>query len=129
MTYPNGATTLQRATRDAAFSVQYRDYGDEQTMDHALVNRLYELLGPFAMDLKDEARGIGTPTFLQIKALAADEWGYSTPAERDENSTQSVQIGTRRKESSAFSEDQKRPYPSQPKQATPYLTTSLLIRY
>ena len=28
VTYPNGATTLQRATRDAAFSVQYRDYGD-----------------------------------------------------------------------------------------------------
>ena len=54
-------------------------------MDHALVNRLYELLGPFAMDLKDEARGIGTPTFLQIKAIAVDEWGHSTPAERDEN--------------------------------------------
>ena len=54
-------------------------------MDHALVNRVYELLGPFAMDLKDEARGIGTPTFLQIKAIAVDEWGHSTPAERDEN--------------------------------------------
>ena len=61
MTYPAGATTLKRATRDAAFNVQYRDYGDEQTMDHALVNILYELLDPFAMDLKDEARGIGTP--------------------------------------------------------------------
>ena len=24
--YPNGATTLQRATRDATFSVEYRDY-------------------------------------------------------------------------------------------------------
>ena len=67
MTYPNGATTLQRATRDAAFSVEYRDYGDEKTMDHALVNRLYALLGPFAMDLKDKAKGLGTPTFLQIK--------------------------------------------------------------
>ena len=54
-------------------------------MDHALVNRLYELLGPFAMDLKDEARGIGTPTFLQIKVIVVDEWGHSTPAERDEN--------------------------------------------
>ena len=59
VTYPNGATTLQRATRDAVFSVEYRDYGDEKTMDHVLVNRLYELLGPLAMDLKDEARGIG----------------------------------------------------------------------
>ena len=51
MTYPNGATTLQRETRDAAFSIQYRDHGDEQTMDH-------KLSGPFAMDLKDDARGI-----------------------------------------------------------------------
>ena len=42
-------------------------------MNHALVNRLYELLGPFAMDLKDEASGIGTPIFLQIKAIAVDE--------------------------------------------------------
>ena len=48
-------------------------------MDYALVNRLYELLGPFAMDLKDEARGIGTPTLLQIKVIAVDEWGHSNP--------------------------------------------------
>ena len=37
------------------------------------------------MYLKYEARGIGTHTFLQIKAIAVDEWGHSTPAERDEN--------------------------------------------
>ena len=55
----------------------------KKIMDHGLVNRLYELLGPFVMDLKDEARGIGTPTFLQIKAIAVDEWGHSTPAERE----------------------------------------------
>ena len=85
MTYPNGATQLQRATRDAAFSVTYRDYGYEKMMVHALVNRLYELLGPFAMDLKDEARGIGTPTFLRIKAIAVGEWGHSTPAKIYDN--------------------------------------------
>ena len=61
VTYPNGATTLQRATRDAAFSVEYRDYEDEKTLDHALVNRLYELVGSFAMDLMDEARRIRAP--------------------------------------------------------------------
>ena len=54
-------------------------------MDHAMISRLYEILGPFAIDLKDEARALGTPTFLQIKALAASEWGHSTPAERDRN--------------------------------------------
>ena len=43
------------------------------------------MLGPFAIDLKDEARELGTPTFLQIKKLAADAWGHSTPSERDEN--------------------------------------------
>ena len=43
------------------------------------------MLGPFAIDFKDEARALGTPIFLQIKILAADEWGHSTPAERDEN--------------------------------------------
>ena len=30
VTYPNAATTLQRATRDAALSVEYRDYGDKK---------------------------------------------------------------------------------------------------
>ena len=30
VTYPNGATTLQHATRDAVFSVEYKDYGDEK---------------------------------------------------------------------------------------------------
>ena len=42
-------------------------------------------MGPFAMDLKDEARVIGTPTFPQLKAIAVDEWGHSTPAKRDEH--------------------------------------------
>ena len=85
VTNPNGATTLQHATRDAEFPVEYRDYGGEKTMDDALVNRRHELLDRFAMDHKDEARGIGTPTFLQIKATAVDAWGNSTPAKRDEN--------------------------------------------
>ena len=54
-------------------------------MDHVLENRHYELLGLFAMDLKDNARRIGTPNFLQIKAIVVDEWGHSTSAERDKN--------------------------------------------
>ena len=66
VTHANGTNTLQRANAESAFCVQYRDYGDEQTMDHALINRQYEMLGPFAIDLKDEARALGTPSFIQI---------------------------------------------------------------
>ena len=54
-------------------------------MDHALINRQYEMLGPFAIDLKDEARAFVTPSFLPIKKSAANKWGHSTPSERDEN--------------------------------------------
>ena len=50
--YPNAATTLGRANADNTFGVLYRDYHDETTMDHALRDRLYELLRPFAKDLR-----------------------------------------------------------------------------
>ena len=85
MTHAASENTVQRLNAESVFSVKYRDHGYEQTVDHALANRLYEILGPFAIDLKDEARALGTPTFLQIKALAAAEWGHSTPSERDQN--------------------------------------------
>ena len=55
---------VTRANAEGIFGVKYRDFEDERTMDHALVNRLYEILGPFAIDLKDESRALGTPTFL-----------------------------------------------------------------
>ena len=77
--------TVERINAESPFGMKYMDSGDERTMDHALVNRLYEIVGPFANDLKDEARSIRTPTFLQIKALAAIEWRHSTPAERNAN--------------------------------------------
>ena len=54
-------------------------------MDHALINRLYNMLGPYAMDIKDDARDLGNPTFLQAKILAMAEWGHSTPQDRDNN--------------------------------------------
>ena len=73
MTYPAGTNALQRAQGYAAFFVQFRDYGDKVIMDHALKDRQYELLGPFVIDLKEEARALGTPTFLKIKELAAQE--------------------------------------------------------
>ena len=64
VTYPKGASALQRAHGDAAFSVQFRHYQDEMTMDHTLKDWQYELLGPFTIDLKEESIALGTPTFL-----------------------------------------------------------------
>ena len=54
-------------------------------MDHALNERLYEMLGQFSDDVRDEAKGIGNPTFLQVYDLATAEWGYSTPEQRTAN--------------------------------------------
>ena len=73
MTHGNGDAIVARLNAESTFVVKFRDHGDEQTMDHALINRLYEILGPFAIDLKDEARALGTPIFLQIKALGVLE--------------------------------------------------------
>ena len=42
-------------------------------MDHALNERLYEMLGQYADDVQDEAKGIGSPTFLQVYDLATAE--------------------------------------------------------
>ena len=80
VTHANGDATVARLNAESEFVVKFRDHGDEQTMDHALINSLYEILGPFTINLKDEARTLGTPTFLQIKALAALKWGHSTPS-------------------------------------------------
>ena len=54
-------------------------------MDHALINRLYDILGPYATDIKVDARDIGNPTFLEVKALAMAEWEHSIPQDRDNN--------------------------------------------
>ena len=83
VTHTATSNTITRSNADNLFGVQNNDYHDGRIMDHALVNRHYELLRPFANNLRDEARSIGTPIFLQIKALAALEWGQSTPAERN----------------------------------------------
>ena len=54
-------------------------------MEHALNERLYEMLGQFSDDVRDEAKGIGSPTFLQVYDLATAEWGYFTPEQRTAN--------------------------------------------
>ena len=85
VTYANAAGDVARANASNAFGLNYKAFHDKQTMDHALRDMLYELLGPFHKDLQEEARGMGTPTFLQMAALAATEWGKSTPRERYAN--------------------------------------------
>ena len=85
MVYPQGTSELQRANGHAGWKVMFEDHKDEQTMDHVLINRLYDILGPYATDIKDDARELGTPTFLQVKSLAMAEWGHSTPQDRDNN--------------------------------------------
>ena len=84
-TYANNAGDVSRRRVDNTFSVEKRDYDDERTMDHALSERLYEMLGTFSDDVRDEAKGIGNPTFLQVYDLATAEWGYSTPEQRTAN--------------------------------------------
>ena len=48
-----------------------------------LNERLCEMLEQYAKDVYNEAKGIDTPTFLQVYKLATDKWGYSTPEHRD----------------------------------------------
>ena len=82
MRYPPGINDLECANGTAALKVMFEDHQDEQTMYHALINRLYAMLRPYAMDIKDDARDLGNPTFLQVKVLAMAEWGHSTPQDR-----------------------------------------------
>ena len=83
--YPPGTNDLNRANKTVAWKVMFEDHKDEQTMDHALINRLYDMLGPYAMDINDDARYLGNPIFLQVKITATAEWGHSTPQDRDNN--------------------------------------------
>ena len=63
----------------------FEHHKDEQMMDHTLMNRLYDMLGPYATNIKDNARYLGNPTFLEVKILAMAEWGHSTQEDRDNN--------------------------------------------
>ena len=85
VTFANNAGDVARRRVENPFNVEKRDYEDERTMDHALNERLYEMLAQFSDDVRDEAKGIGNPTFLQVYDLATAKWGYSTPEQRTAN--------------------------------------------
>ena len=70
VTYANVAGDVARAKADNQFSVNYKKYQDERSMDYALRDRLYKMLGPYHRDVRKEARGLGTLTFLQVAALS-----------------------------------------------------------
>ena len=72
MIFAPGTDDLDRPNGIAAWKVMFEDHKDKQTMDHALINRL-NMLGKYAMDIKDDARYLGNPTFLQVKILAMAE--------------------------------------------------------
>ena len=85
MTYANNVGDVSRRRAENTFIVEKRDYDNKRTMYHALNERLYEIFGQFLDDVRDAAKGIGNPTFLQVYDLATAEWGYSTPEQRTVN--------------------------------------------
>ena len=63
--YGPNATQQQQKTTENNFSVQYKRFHDESTMDDALIERFYTLLPPeHAQDLRDVVVTIPNPSFL-----------------------------------------------------------------
>lgn len=83
--YGPNSQDIARRNAENVFNVAYKDHHDENTMDRALIDRFYEMLGDYAEDVRDDAATIANPTFLQIYKLAADDWGATTPQQRDAN--------------------------------------------
>ena len=83
--YPPNAQDIARRNAENSFNVKYKDHHDENTMDRALIDRFYDMLGEYAEDVRDEAALIVKPTFLQIYELATKDWGATTPQQRDAN--------------------------------------------
>ena len=75
VTYTNNPGDVARRNTHDNFNLQYKDFYDERTVNHALNKRLYDILGHYALDVHNEATEIGNPTFLQVYKLATDEWG------------------------------------------------------
>ena len=70
---------------DNKFNLASKVFHDERTVDHALIERLYEILGQYVKDVRNEAKGIRNITFIQVYKLATDKWVYSTPKQCNAN--------------------------------------------
>ena len=67
------------------FAVNFKLYQNKNTMDLALIERFYCMLGDCAEDLRDKILGIANPTLLQFHDTAIAQWDYSAPSSRKAN--------------------------------------------
>ena len=84
--YQGNETATQRKAIDNTFEVAYKRHHDENTMDQALISRLYALLDEdHAQTLRDNVSRIPNPTFHEVFDNAVRKWGQTTPQSRLDN--------------------------------------------
>ena len=66
VTYTNNVGDIARRNIDNKFNLSSKEFHDKRTVNHALNERLYVMLGQYAKDVRNKAKGIGNPTFLQV---------------------------------------------------------------
>ena len=82
---PNAGAVAQRNTENI-FAINYRAHHNEKHMDQALIDRMFQCIGPDkAQDLRDNLVNVVNPTFLQESQAAIDLWGHTTPSSRAAN--------------------------------------------
>ncbi len=82
---PKDNATAQKVIKNQ-FAVNYKLHHDENTMDMALIKRLYAMLDPeYAQELQDRVVHFAKPTFLDIFDDAVQKQGQTTPSTRMEN--------------------------------------------
>ena len=84
--YTHNANALAQKNQENIFAVNYKNHHNEQNMDRALTNRLYEMIGTdMAQNLRDNVIALVNPTFLQVCDEAVRMWGHTTPTTRAKN--------------------------------------------
>lgn len=85
-TYQGNENATQRKAIDNVFSIKYKCHHDENTLDQALISRIYILLdGDHAQTLRDPVIRIPNPTFHDVFDSAVQKWGQTTPQSRLKN--------------------------------------------
>ena len=78
--YQGDENATQQKAIDNAFEVAYKRHHDENTMDQALISRLYSFLDDdHGQTLRDAVYRIPNPTFHDVFDAAVREWGQTTP--------------------------------------------------
>ncbi len=82
---PNDNATARKIIKNQ-FAVNYKLHHDENTMDMALIKRLYAMLDQeYAQELRDSVVRFANPTFLDVLDDGVQKWGQTTPSTRMEN--------------------------------------------